>query len=849
MKNNRNYLLLLSLLLVSGCAAGPSSSLAPSTGSSSQSATSSEAPSSVSSSSSASSSSSSSSSSSAVTPVDEKAIDVYFIAGQSNAAGCSDFYRNDKKTLNLSEKYAKKAQKYIDGFDSVYYYGYSYGTSKTGTIVSDDIVPVKVGYGVTKGREIGAELGMAEYLAERYEGTDRKALIIKYAACSSGILSNTNCDFAEWSAPSYPNPNIGTQENLFDNMCGTEASNYSDGVIYQALNKARAKGFNKFNYKGFYWSQGEGDLGKTNYGEAFTALMGDFRTSIDNVSTSLKETYSELSFTNANTVPFLISEICATFSTATRNEDNTSSNVNINSIVDNQRNVAKNDVNTETLTTYMYDIVENSSGVASSTADGISYCGDKWHYNGDDMIEIGNRVASVFHTFTVGQGKCHHEFGEYSHVDGMHLRTCSKCNDYEKDEYTTVFGSDTQYHWYRCEECDVDLTKEAHSVDTLNVTQAKDYVYGDLLDDNGFSVTSSCKCGANESAVTDYEVEFNGATANFDSTAKVSYGGLEQTINLNVSDMNLGDYIIAAQGKSLTPSISKGEAYRNFATFTTAAKPSYVGDTGLTSTNSTTSWKTPKGGVSDGEYIYHIINGDSASRANDCIGIIVKIDVKTGEVVDTTDHAYLWGTNARLNIVNDQLVVTETKGNSGSGTYETNYKSLKGVNLLFDKDLNILDDNYDLGLTESYLRNVYSNNAGTKIATAEKNEDSTYSLKIYEKNNEDKYALTFTESSNLNKCTSNTEASLQQLYCDDQYIYVLYTHTSTKTSHINNGAIRVFDWDGNEIADILIKNSVLLNTNYQGLFFYNGHWYYSNSGWNTNAGLGIFRINLDYTGF
>ena len=55
----------------------------------------------------------------------QKVADIYFIAGQSNASGCSDFYRNDKTTLNLSDEYAVKADTYINGFENVLYYGSS----------------------------------------------------------------------------------------------------------------------------------------------------------------------------------------------------------------------------------------------------------------------------------------------------------------------------------------------------------------------------------------------------------------------------------------------------------------------------------------------------------------------------------------------------------------------------------------------------------------------------------------------------------------------------------------------------------------------------------------------------
>ena len=110
-----------------------------------------------------------------------------------------------------------------------------------------------------------------------------------------------------------------------------------------------------------------------------------------------------------------------------------------------------------------------------------------------------------------------------------------------------------------------------------------------------------------------------------------------------------------------------------------------------------------------------------------------------------------------------------------------------------------------------------------------------------------KVKSTYIGTTDINRPTSNSGATIQQVHCNDDYIYVLYTQTSTKSSDVNHGAIRVYDWSGNLVSDIVITNSSTVCTNYQGLFHFNGQWYYSNSGWTSNVGLGIFRINLDYS--
>lgn len=798
----------------------------------------------------------SSESSSEEPALDESELDVYFIAGQSNAAGCSYLYRYDKTTLNLSYENQMNVVDYEMGYDNILYFGTARNQEKYSGTAQTTITPVKVGFGVEKGTQIGAELGMAEYLAKQYSGTSKKALIIKYGAVSSGLVTDTGCKVGEWSAPSYPNKNLGDQDNLFEIMLGSTSTNYSDGIVYEALKQAKEAGYNNINYKGIYWSQGEGDRkNNTEYGDALNALIGDFRTRINSISTVLASKYDDFTFNDASNLPFLISELCCTGYSASRNEDNSSTDEGINAIVKHQREVAENNINTETLTTYMYDIKTNWSAFSSSTNDGVSYCADQWHYNSDDMLDIGRRVGDILHNYVSEEGQCKHEYDLISHDDKYHIVTCSLCEKSKKTEMAPVTESNAQYHWKKCNICNAEFNKEEHNSNTLNVVQTKEYKYGDELDKNAFTVSISCECGNGKLPAVDFEVTFNETKATFNTTATVKANGLETTVNIKVNEMELGDYVTSSNAR-----ISKGETYRNFSSVvTTDTKPSYVGDTNLTSINVTNTFTTPKGGVSDGEYIYHIINGGSSTLQYEPVGIIVKIDGKTGEVVDSTSHIYMWGNNARLNLVGDKLLVTDTRGDNSNassqylGTYSKNFKELKGVNLLFDKELNLIDDNYklDLGITlgtNEVIKNFVSNASNDKfVAVRKDNVKLDAYMSIYTKDANGKYKSTYVGTKDINKSTANSSATIQQIHCNDKYIYVLYTHTSTSSSHINNGAIKVYDWSGKELKDILIENSSTIYTNYQGILYCNGQWYYSNSGWTTNTGLGIFKINLDYS--
>ena len=332
------------------------------------------------------------------TPIEDKEIDVYFIAGQSNAAGCSDFYREDLKTLNLSEKYASKADTYINGFDNVFYFGYATEVNKSINTKFTKLTPVKTCMGVTKTHDFGAELGMAEYMNSYYANSNKKAVIIKYAVCASALLGQSSA-FGEWSAPSYPNPSLGKDLNLYENMIGTQSGDYEDGMLFDALVAIEEAGFNKVNYKGLYWSQGESDAGRTNYGYALKALINDFRKDINKVSNAYKNYSEHFSFESSEEMPFLISEIAPTQSGAQLKEDGTSTDQNINLIVNQQRAVASEMSNVSTLPTANYIIKNEYEKWRSSTNDGISYCADQWHYNGDDMLTIGNEVGNILYNY------------------------------------------------------------------------------------------------------------------------------------------------------------------------------------------------------------------------------------------------------------------------------------------------------------------------------------------------------------------------------------------------------------------------------------------------------------------
>ncbi|MCQ2400184.1 MAG: hypothetical protein MJ072_06735, partial [Clostridia bacterium] len=112
----------------------------------------------------------------------KKTIDIYFIAGQSNAAGSSAMLAPNETDFD--------SEKYTEGFSNVLYYGGVPGGAELSLAspgVHLDFQPTKKGLG-SNAMYIGPELGMAEELSKYYNETSgRTAVIVKYAIGSASL--------------------------------------------------------------------------------------------------------------------------------------------------------------------------------------------------------------------------------------------------------------------------------------------------------------------------------------------------------------------------------------------------------------------------------------------------------------------------------------------------------------------------------------------------------------------------------------------------------------------------------------------------------------------------------------
>ena len=292
----------------------------------------------------------------------KKVLDVYLIAGQSNASG-STYATNAFKNSD---------PQFTAGYENIYYSG----VSRTAI---DDILPTnkvnfvqpaKVGMGKTSDF-MGPELGIAKALSAYYNGAaGNEAAIIKYGAGGTRLfdkLSGTDKPEGNWTPPTWLKTHTPAGEKsggLYRNFLS---------LVEETVYYYRVLGYTEINLCGIFWMQGESDRQDVNvatYTDLFATLAADMRNDFAGVFDS--ET--------AN-APVLVGEISKGF-------DNAINTTNL-SFVELQRGLAE-----KVSDTY---IIHSSEYISGTRAD------DAYHWTCEDMLQIGLAVGRQFLTLK-GQG-------------------------------------------------------------------------------------------------------------------------------------------------------------------------------------------------------------------------------------------------------------------------------------------------------------------------------------------------------------------------------------------------------------------------------------------------------------
>ena len=300
---------------------------------------------------------------------EKKPIDIYLLAGQSNAAGYSPIQNNQTETFD-NVTYAGMTDVTLIGSS------YSRGTDYLSS-------PNKYVHGVRGGlgydsTHIGPEYGMAKAINDDYE--DKEVMILKTAAGGTTLAdvnSNLSGVFGNWYPRSlWPNgyePNIVTASK----------DNKATGILYKLFVENIKTVYNQLvadNYEptfvGVAWAQGESDAdlganGISKYGETLEVFINDLRQDIAELTGD--EWYEDY-------LPFAIMKIATSYVSYNRQ-------ANLQ-LINQQNNVAHKMENVETVET---------SDLLIKLSDGSRNVGveDDWHFNFNDMTTLGERFIET----------------------------------------------------------------------------------------------------------------------------------------------------------------------------------------------------------------------------------------------------------------------------------------------------------------------------------------------------------------------------------------------------------------------------------------------------------------------
>lgn len=240
----------------------------------------------------------------------EKIMDIYIIAGQSNAVGHSHI-------SNAQELYAQTENKLRLGYSNVHYSGNARSNNNLNNIRDWDRVTLGLGF---TPQYFGPEVGMADAFSSYYNGsTGKHAGIIKMAHGGTSLLNKTtdvSNIHGNWVSPSYAAelgiPFEGATGGIYRALLDQIRTGLADLENY---------GFTDVNVKAMYWMQGETDRDQPEeYKKSFEYFVEDLRRDLSDV---LKEYTGTNDDRGASEMPIFVGTICETFFLQSTNGDTT----------------------------------------------------------------------------------------------------------------------------------------------------------------------------------------------------------------------------------------------------------------------------------------------------------------------------------------------------------------------------------------------------------------------------------------------------------------------------------------------------------------------------------------------
>ena len=438
-------------------------------------------------------------------------INVWLVAGQSNAVGYGE-------TANYPDGYSD-GELLNAGIENVLFYGKGYGNDVT------SFAPVTFGLGKNS-TYTGPEIGIATALKDSGE----KHVVIKYASGDTQISATkvtSSNNISTWTPPSYVAANPGI---TFE---GDKIGDLYDGFIAtvnEAVTNLKAQGYTPV-VQGFWWMQGERDSNHSSmtadlYSELLKILISDVRRDVGMI------TGEDLS-----AMPVVFGRVYCNPAHAPASE------VGLAAVQAAQDMVADDKalVNVAMLDT-RYDLVDPDSGEAKELVQQ-----DKWHYDALTQQMIGEAFVKTVNTLTAADKL---NIPGYGIIPELYADATSyPIVIFQNGEFKTAFGKDEFHKALEYPRTSLGLMNEA------NPAPAKILLRGDA------SLTTKDENLGQTAGVLD--INLNGFTL---TNAQSSYlfNGIAKTMNnfaqkftLNVYDGNivLGGqflYIAAQNGGSTT---------------------------------------------------------------------------------------------------------------------------------------------------------------------------------------------------------------------------------------------------------------------------------------------------------
>ena len=303
----------------------------------------------------------------------EKSIDLYLIAGQSNASGTS-------KITDRAAAYAW-APSLENGFTNIHYAGNSRSTTEHRDL---DWQKVTLGLGIRNQDYVGPEAGMAKALSAYYnEESGKDAGFIKYAMGGSALL-NKNAE--NWASPSY----VATldESEIYRGKTGVLYANFLAQVEKNVSELVTYGGYTKINICGLYWMQGCNDRSKpTEYQPAFVAFAADIRRDL---SALMQEYTGTTEDCGASEMPIVVGTI-----SQTQNLSSSTAEATNRAFIEMQKGLPSVVENCYVVDNSQFAISGYNSADPSSP---IVYGSDRWHWNQADALKIGENVGKLFLT-------------------------------------------------------------------------------------------------------------------------------------------------------------------------------------------------------------------------------------------------------------------------------------------------------------------------------------------------------------------------------------------------------------------------------------------------------------------